>query len=168
VGSLTLEGQIRDLEAFMGALGVRDDWSIADKWIVNARVWDQVRLKFVQINVKRTIKPKTRSNRADDLRDQAVEVLITGTRNIQITTADIIDRLIIDQKGTVRVFDRTMGRKDSIVRLDDGCRNTRGRVNGELKLGFLPIVGRETLQEEGTKTRPGAASEGVEDQEPLE
>jgi hypothetical protein len=153
-----LEGQIRDLEALVGALGVRYDWSIADEWIMNAGIWDQVRLEFVQIDVKGTIKSKTRSNRADNLGDQAVEMFITGTRDIQITTTDIIDSFIIDQKGTVGVFDSAVGRENSVVGFDDSCRNARGRVNSKLELGFLSVVGREALQEESAKTRSGTTS----------
>jgi hypothetical protein len=85
-------------------------------------------------------------------------MFIAGTRDIQITTAYIIDRLIIDQEGAIRVLNSAVGRKNSIVRFDDSSGDARGRVNGKLELGFLSIVGRETLQEESSKAGPSTAS----------
>ena len=61
-----------------------------------------------------------------------------------------------------------MGGKDGVVGLDDGVGHRRRGVYGELELGLLAIVGRETLEDEGTETRTSSTTEGVEDEEALE
>ena len=50
----------------------------------------------------------------------------------------------------------------------DRVRNLWGWVDGESKLGFLPVVNGQSLEKQGCKTGPSATSEGVEDQETLE
>jgi hypothetical protein len=93
---LTLEGQLADLEALMRALLGRDDRCITNQWVVNAGVWDQIGLELVQVDVERTVKAQTGGNGADNLSNQAIEVLVVGTRNIQAAAADIVDSLVID------------------------------------------------------------------------
>jgi hypothetical protein len=58
--------------------------------------------------------------------------------------------------------------QDCIVGLDDGGRDTRGWVDGELELGFLAVVRGETFKEERSETRASSSTKGVEDQETLE
>jgi hypothetical protein len=61
-----------------------------------------------------------------------------------------------------------MGSKDRIVGLDYGVGESRSRVDTELQLGLLAVVGRETLKNEGTKTRSSSTTERVEDEESLQ
>ena len=61
-----------------------------------------------------------------------------------------------------------MGSKDRIVGLDYGVGESRSRVDTELQLGLLAVVGRETLKNEGTKTRSSSTTERVENEEALE
>ena len=44
----------------------------------------------------------------------------------------------------------------------------RSWVDGELQLGLLAVVHRQTLQEQGSEAGAGAATEGVEEQEALQ
>jgi hypothetical protein len=55
-----------------------------------------------------------------------------------------------------------------VVGLDHTGAHLWGRVDRELELGLLAIVGRKTLHEEGTETGSGSTAEGVEDKEALE
>lgn len=61
-----------------------------------------------------------------------------------------------------------MGGQNGVVRLDYGTRELGCRVDTELELGLLAVVGRETLEEESTETRTSPTTEGVEDEESLE
>jgi hypothetical protein len=61
-----------------------------------------------------------------------------------------------------------VSRQDSVVRLNDGSRGSGSRVDSELELGLLAVLGGETLEEESTETRTGTTTERVEDQETLE
>ena len=61
-----------------------------------------------------------------------------------------------------------MRRQDGVVRLYDRRGHLRRRVHGELELGLLPVVHRQTFHEQGRETRPRAAAETVEHDEPLQ
>lgn len=148
-----------DLEALMRALLSGDNGSVADQRVVDARVGDQVGLELVQVDIECTIESQTRCNRADNLGNQTVEVFVVRAGNVQAATADIVDGLVVDEERAVRVLNGTVRRKDGIVRLDDRRRNTRGRIDGELKLALLAVVGGKTLENEGTESRSGPATE---------
>jgi len=51
-----------------------------------------------------------------------------------------------------------MSRKDRVVRLNNSGGYLRSGVDGELKLGFLSVVKRETLHEKRGKSRSGAST----------
>ena len=157
-----------NLEALVGALGSRDDRGVADQGIVDTRIGDQVGLELVEIDVEGTIEAERRGDGRDNLSNQTVEMLIARPGNIQIPAADVVDSLVVDQECAVRVLDRAVGGKNSVVRLDDGSGNPGSRVDGELELALLSVVGRQTLKEESTKSRTGTTAERVEDQETLE
>lgn len=95
-------------------------------------------------------------------------MLVRGTGDVEVTAADIVDGLIVDKEGTVRVLDGAVGGQDSVVGLDDGRGETRSRVDGELQLGLLAVLGGQALEEESTEAGTGTTTEGVEDEEALE
>jgi len=45
-----------------------------------------------------------------------------------------------------------MGSEDRVVRLNNTSGNLRGRIDGELKFGFLGVVDSQTFKEEGTES----------------
>lgn len=57
--------------------------------------------------------------------------------------------------------------QDGVVGLDDRSRYARGGVDGKFEFGLLAIIGGEPLQQQRAEARTGAATERVEDQEPL-
>src|SRR5262249_40071895 len=132
----------------MSTLRGRNDRGIADERVVDARVGHKVGLELVEIDVEGTVKSERRCNGADDLGDQTVEMLVRRPRNVQVTAAYVIDSLVIHQEGTVRVLNGAVGRQDGIVGLDNGVRDTRRGVDGELELRLLAILCGEALQEE--------------------
>jgi hypothetical protein len=125
------------VRAFLG----RYDRCVADERVVNARVWHKVGLELVQVDIEGSVKAQTGGNGADDLSNQAVQMLIVGTGNIQATTADVIDSLVVNKERAVGVLDRAVGGEDSVVRFDDGRRDARSRVHSEFELALLAIVG---------------------------
>ena len=58
--------------------------------------------------------------------------------------------------------------KHAVVRLDDGGRHLRRRVDGEGQLRLAAVVDREALEEQGAEAGAGATADGVEKQEALE
>jgi hypothetical protein len=164
----TLEGDIVDFEALMLALGGRDNGSIADQRVVDTGVRNQVGLELVQIHVQGTIKTQRRGDGADDLSNQAVQVIVGRARNIQTAAADVVNSLVVNKESTVRVLNGAVGRQNGVVRLNDGSGNTRSWVDGEFELRLLAILGGKALKEESTETRTGTTTERVENEETLE
>ena len=152
----------------MGALLGRDDRRVTDERVVDTGVWHKVGLELIQVDIERTIEAQARSDGADNLSDQAVEMLIVGTGNVQTAPADIVDSLVVNKECAVRVLNGAVCREDSVVRLDDGGGDARSRVDGEFELALLAVVGGEALEEESTESRTSATTERVEDEESLE
>lgn len=164
----TLECKVIDLEAFVGASVAGYNGCVADEGVVDTRVRDQVGLELVEIDIQSTVEAQARCDGADNLSDKAVEMFITGSGDIQVTVADVVDSFVVNEEGAVRVFDGAMGGENGVIRLDNSGGDTRSRVDCEFKLGLFAIIRGQTLQEESTETGTGAAAKGVEDQKSLE
>jgi hypothetical protein len=52
------------------------------------------------------------------LSNQAIEVLIVGSLNAQVASADVIDGLVIDHETAVGVLEGGVGGEDRVVWLD--------------------------------------------------
>lgn len=102
------------------------------------------------------------------LSNQTVEVLIVGSLNAQVATADVVDGLVIDHEAAVGVLEGGMGGKDRVVWLNHRGSNLGSGIDAEFKLALLAIVDRQAFHEQGSKPRSSTTAEGVEDQEPLE
>lgn len=152
----------------MLALRSRYNRGVADQGIVDSRVGDEVGLELVKIDVESAIKAQRGGDGADDLGNQAVEVFVRRPGDIEVTATDIVDGFIVDEECAVRVLNGAMGRKNSIVGLNNSRAGARRRVDGELKLGLLAVLGSKALQHQGTESRAGTATERVEDEESLE
>jgi len=61
-----------------------------------------------------------------------------------------------------------MRAQDRVVRFDNGRANLRTGADSEAQLALPPVVDGEALEEEGSESRTGAATGGVEDEEALE
>lgn len=54
-----------------------------------------------------------------------------------------------------------------VVRLNNGGANLWCWVDGELQLGFLSVINRQTFHQQGREPRDGTSAKTVEDQESL-
>ena len=156
------------LEALMSTPGRRNHGGIADQGVVDAGIRDQVGLELVEVDVEGTIEAQGRSDGANDLSDQAVKMVEGWARDIKTPAADVVDGLVIDKEGAIRVLDGAMGGQHGVVGLDDGSGDARSRVDGELELGLLAVLSRKTLEQKSTKARTSTTAEGVENEESLE
>jgi len=80
----------------------------------------QVGLELVQIDVEGTIESERAGDGGDDLRDKSVQVCEIRRVDTQISSADVVDGLVIDHEGTVDVLEGGVGGEDRVVWLDDG------------------------------------------------
>jgi hypothetical protein len=135
---------------------------------VNTWVWHEVGLELGDIDVEGTIETKGGGQGRDDLGDETVEVGVGRTLNVETTTADVVEGLVIEHDGDVGVLEEGVGGEDGVVWLDDGGGNLWGWVDTETELGLLTVVDGKTLEEKGTETGTGTTSDGVEHHEALE
>jgi hypothetical protein len=161
-------GDLRDGELLVVGLLSGDDWGVSGEREVNSRVWDQVGLEFSEIDVEGTVESEGSSDRGDDLADESVQVGVGWSLDVQDSSADIVDGLVVDHEGTVGVLEGGVGGEDGVVWLNNSGGDLRSGVDGELELGLLAVVDGKSLHEEGGESGSGTTTEGVEDQETLE
>ena len=151
----------------VGLLG-RDHGRVRRQHEVDARVRHQVGLELGDVDVERAVKAQRGRQRRDDLRDQAVEVGVGGPLDVERAAADVVHGLVVEHDRDVGVLEQRVRRQHRVVRLDDGGRDLRRRVDGEPELGLLAVVDREALEEQGPQAGAGPTADGVEDEEALE
>jgi len=151
----------------VGLLG-RDDGRVRRQHEVDARVRDQVGLELGHVDVERAVKAERGRERGDDLRDEAVEVGVGRPLDVERAAADVVDGLVVEHDRDVGVLEQRVRRQHRVVRLDDGGRDLRRRVDGEAELGLFAVVDREALEQQRAQAGAGAAADGVEDEEALQ
>ena len=125
-------------------------------------VWNSVRSTF-----QGAIKPQGSSDGGHYLAHEAVKIRVGRALNVEVSTADVIDGLIVYHEGTIRVLQGGVGGEDGVVGLNHSCGNLGGWVNGELQLGLLAIVDREAFHQQGGEPRTSSPTKAVENQEAL-
>jgi len=165
-----LEASVGDLGngelLVVGLLG-RDDWSVGDQWEMDTWVWDQVSLELSKIDVEGTIESEGCGDGRHNLTNQTIQIGVGWSFDIQVTSADIVDGLVVNHEGTVRVLQGGVGGEDGVVWFDNSGGNLWSWVDSKLQLGFLTVVNGQTFHQKGSKTGTGTTTEGVEDQETL-
>ena len=134
-----------------------------DSW-----VWDQVSLEFSNINVKGTIESEGGSEGGDNLSDKSVQVGVGWSLDIEVSSADIIDGLVIKDDSDIGVLKKGVSGEDGVVWLDNGGGDLWGWVDGETELGLLSVIDGKSLEKERSETGSGTSTDGVEDEETLE
>jgi len=166
-----LEGRVGDLGhgelLVVGLLG-GDDGSVRGKHEMDSGVGDEVSLEFSDIDVKGTIESERGGEGRDDLGNESVQVGVGGSLDIKVSSADIVDGLVIEHDGDIGVLKEGVSGEDGVVRLNDGGGDLRRGVDGESKLGFLTVIDGESLEEERSETGSGTSTNSVEDEETLE
>ena len=103
-----------------------------------------------------------------NLSNKSVQVSVSGSFNIQLSSADIIDGFVIEDNGDIGMFEKGVSREDGVVWLNNGGGDLWGWVDGETKLGFLTVIDGKSLEEKGSETGTSSSTNGVEDEETLE
>jgi len=135
---------------------------------VDSGVRNQVSLELSDINVEGTVESEGSGQGGDNLGNESVQVGVGGSLDVEISAADIVDGLVVEHDGDVGVLEEGVGGEDGVVGLNDGGGDLGGWVDGESKLGLLAVIDGKSLEEEGTETGAGTATNSVEDEETLE
>merc|ERR1719335_1926974 len=134
---------------------------------VDARVRHEVGLELGDVHVERTVEAERRGERGDHLAGETVQVRVRRALDVQVTTADIVQGLIIDLVSDVRMFQKRVHAQHRVVRLDARRGDLRARPDGEGNLALLAVVDGEALEEQAAETGASAAA-AVKDHEALE
>ena len=134
-----------------------------DSW-----VWHQVGLEFGDIDVKGTIESEGSGQRGDNLGNKSVKVGVGWSLDIEVSSADIIDGLVIKDNSDIGVLEKGVSGEDGVVWLNNGGGDLWGWVDGETELGLLTVIDGESLEEERSETGSGTSTDSVEDEETLE
>ena len=134
-----------------------------DSW-----VWHQVSLELSNINVQSTIESEGGSEGGDDLGNESVQVGVGWSLDIKVSSADIINGLVIKDNGNIGVLQKRVSGEHGVVWLDNGGGDLWGWVDGETELGFLTVIDGKSLEEKGSETGTGSSTDSVEDEETLE
>jgi len=145
-----------------------DDGSVGGEHEMDTGVGDQVSLELSDINVEGTIESEGGSQGGDNLSDESVEVGVGGSLDVEVSSADIVDGLVVEHDGNIGVLEEGVSGEHRVVGLNDGGGDLGGGVDGESELGFLTVVNGKSLEEEGSETGTGTTTNGVEDEETLE
>jgi hypothetical protein len=103
-----------------------------------------------------------------DGRDEVVEISVGWVGELEGPHADIIESLVVNAEGLIRVLDQLVDGEGSVVWLDDGIRDLGRRDNGEgghhAVWEFLADLGDQKRTHTGT----GSTTKGVGNLEALE
>lgn len=152
----------------MRATAASNHGCVRNQRVVDTGERHQVGLELGQVDIESAVEAKTGSDGADHLGDQTVQMLVARAGDIQVAAADVVDSFIIHQESAVGVLNGAVRGQDRVVRLDDGGGHARRGVDSKFQLGFLAIVGRKALEQQGAKSGAGTTTEGMEDEEALE
>ena len=125
-------------------------------------------LELGDVDVERAVEAQARGERADDLRDEAVEVGVRRALDVEAAAADVVHGLVVEHHGDVGVLEQRVRAQHAVVRLDDGGRDLRRGVDREAELALLAVVDAQALEQQRAEARARAAADGVEHEEALQ
>merc|ERR1712072_571014 len=115
-----------------------------------------------------TIESEGGSQGGDNLGNESVQVGVGWSLDVEVTSADIVDSLVVEHNGNIGVLKEGVGGEHGVVWLNDSGGDLWGWVDGEAELGLLTVIDGESLEEEGSETGTGTTTDGLEGEETLE
>ena len=82
---------------------------------MNSGVRNQIGLEFSDINVQGSVESKGSGEGGDNLGDKSVEVGVSGSFDVQLSSADIVDSFVIKHNSDISVFKKGVGGKNGVV-----------------------------------------------------
>ncbi|CAN0344638.1 unnamed protein product, partial [Ectocarpus sp. 4 AP-2014] len=161
-------GDLRHRQLLVVGLLRRDDGRVRRQHEVDAGVGHQVGLELGHVHVKGAVEPERGRQGRDHLGHETVQVRVRRPLDVKVAAAHVVQRLVVEAEGAVRVLQEGVRGQHRVVRLHHRRRHLRRRSDGEGKLGLAAVVHRQTLQQERAEPGPSPATGGVEHQETLE
>lgn len=104
----------------MVGLGSRDNRSIGREHEMDARVRNKVGLELSDIDIDGAIEPEGGGQGRNDLGDEAVQVGIGGSLDVEGSPADVVDGFIVQQDSHVGVLQEGVGGENTVVGFNNG------------------------------------------------
>jgi len=101
-------------------LGSRDNRSIGREHEMDARVRNKVGLELSDIDIDGAIEPEGGGQGRNDLGDEAVQVGIGGSLDVEGSPADVVDGFIVQQDSHVGVLQEGVGGENTVVGFNNG------------------------------------------------
>ena len=106
---------------FVVSLFSGDDGRISDEREMNSWVWHQICLELIQIHVEGTVESKRCGDGGNDLADQSIQIRISWPLNVQVSTANVVNGLVVNHKCAIGMVQSRMGCQNGIVGFNDSC-----------------------------------------------
>lgn len=135
---------------------------------VYSGIGHEIRLELGEIDVEGAVESQRRRDRGDDLADQTIQIRVRRPLDVEIASANVVDRLVVHEERAVRVIERGVRRQYGVVRLDNGRGDLRRRIDGEFQLRFLPVIVGQLVHQQTRESGSGSAAERVKYQETLQ
>merc|ERR1719195_535537 len=142
--------------------------SVGREHEVDSRIWNQICLKLCDVDIESTIEAQRCCQRGDDLGQQAVQIGVRWTLNVQIPATYVVECFIVVHDRDIGVFKQGMYTQHSVVGLNHRCCHLWACPHSETQLGLLPVIHRQTLQQQAAQARARPSTASIVDHEALQ
>jgi len=94
-------GHLGDGQLLVVSLLGRDDWRVRHQGEVNAGVGHQISLELREIDIEGAVESQRGRDGRDDLSDEAVQVRVGRSLDVQVPSAEVVDGFVVDHERTV-------------------------------------------------------------------
>mmetsp|Transcript_23888 Transcript_23888/g.61547 ORF Transcript_23888/g.61547 Transcript_23888/m.61547 type:complete len:315 (-) Transcript_23888:480-1424(-) len=144
-----LLGELRHGERAVLLRATRGERREADHEEVQTREGYKVHAHLAQVGVELAREAEAARRRRHDGRDKVVEVAEGGGRQLKCAEADVVQRLVVEQKALVRVLHELVHRERRVVRLDDGVGHLGRREDRVGRHDAVGVLLADLRDEEG-------------------
>jgi hypothetical protein len=162
-----LLGQLWDGDGTEGVGATGGERSESNHEEVETWERNHVDSQLAKIRVELTWETKTGGDTGHDGRDQVVEVTVGWVVELQGSHADVVESLVVDTEGLIRVLDQLVNGKGGVVWLDNGVGNLWRWDNGEGSHHTVWELLTDLGDQQGTHTGTSTTTKGVGDLETL-
>ena len=163
-----LLGQLRNSNSTEGVRATAGEGSESNHEKVETRERNHVDSQFAEIRVELAREAETSGNTRHDSRDQVVKISIRWVGELEGSHANVVERLVVNTEGLVRVLDQLVDGKSGVVGLDNGVRDLGGWNDGESSHHTVGELFTDLGDQKRTHTGTSSTTEGVGDLETLE
>ena len=150
-----------------GVSATAGEWCESNHEEVETWEWHHVDSELAQIAVELTWETQASGHTGHDSGNKVVEIAVRWVVELESAHADIVQRLVVDTEGLIRVLDQLVDRESGVVWLDNGIRDLWRWHDGESGHHTVWELLADLADEKRTHTGTGTTTERVGDLETL-